>query len=180
MNHLPFRMRRQLLLISVSGLVACRPAEDPTIRQAIDSLALQVDSLKTRLWAAEMQFSFDSTAYLTPGSEGYQIVLSDLGKLTVSLEDVQPYANGSRIRLQIGNLTNATINGAKTRLEWGSVDARGFTVDSTTRSREVKFDRPLRPGRWNIISVVLDAVPPAQLGFVRIGNVLHEGIELLR
>jgi Protein of unknown function (DUF3251) len=146
----------------------------------LDTLRGRVDSLETKVWFVEASTSADSSAYLTPGSDGYSIILSDLGRLTVSLEDVLAYANGSRVRLRIGNLTNATITGAKSTLEWGSVSERGFQVDSTVRTREVKFDRALRPGRWNDVSVVLEGVPPTQLGFIRVRSVRHDGIELLR
>ena len=64
---------------------------------------------------------FDGAAYLTPGAEGYSVVRADLGALTVKIDNVEPYANGSRITLQIGNLTSATINGAKAKMDWAAL-----------------------------------------------------------
>jgi len=36
----------------------------------------------------------DVVAYLTPESNGYSVIQADLGRLTVSLIDVEPYAGG--------------------------------------------------------------------------------------
>jgi hypothetical protein len=119
-------------------------------------------------------------AYLTPGSDGYSVVRTDLGPVTVSLIDVQPYANGSRVTLKIGNTTSATINGAKATLEWGNVDAKGLPNNENAKSRDVSFTESLTRGSWTTVRVVLDRVPPAALGFVRVKNILHTGISLLR
>jgi hypothetical protein len=122
----------------------------------------------------------DEVAYLTPGEEGYSVVKSDIGAITVSLKDVKPYANGSRITLQFGNILNATITGVKAKLEWGSVDAKGIPKNETQKSREITFSKSLRSGSWTKISVVLERVPPSDLGFVRVRELKHTGIILLQ
>jgi hypothetical protein len=48
------------------------------------------------------------------------------------------------------------------------------------KSREVTFERSLRGGAWTDIQVVLEAVPPNQLGFVRLSDLSHKGITLTR
>src|SRR6267143_1556607 len=91
----------------------------------------------------------------------------------------QAYANGSRVTLKFGNLMSATINGAKAKLEWGSVDEKGRPKTGTERSREVTFNESLRAGAWTNVSIVLDAVPPTALGFVRVKEMSHTGISVV-
>lgn len=145
----------------------------------LDSLA---DSVRMLLFTQRIQAlteNADRSAYLTPGAEGYSVVTSDLGPLTVKLEDVQGYANGSRITLRVGNLTGATIDGAKADIEWGPTDQRGFAQEPTG-SKQVRFSESLLPSSWTRVRVVLEGTSPADLGFVRIKDMTHEAIRLLR
>lgn len=182
-------MRLVVLGISCSILLAgCsngRAADEATGRAAAELAALKrrVDSLQQRIASLEIDkwlAATDKIAYLTPGSDGYSVVRSDLGYLTVALNDIAPYANGSRITLQFGNPTSATINGAKAKLDWGRVTTEGITDNVSARSREITFTESLRSGSWTNVRVVLEGVPPQELGFVRVKDVEHTGIRLSR
>lgn len=121
--------------------------------------------------------NMDRVAYLTPGESGYSVVQSDLGVITVSLKDIQPYANGSKITLRLGNTTSATINGAQATLDWGSADSAGLPAGAE-KSREVTFAESLPAGAWTDCKIVLEGVPPVQLGYVRVREMKHSGIRL--
>ena len=121
---------------------------------------------------------WDEVAYLTPGSDGYALVKMDLGKLTVSFANVVPYANGSKVSLMFGNLTSATIDGLKAKIEWGSVDEKGMPKNSDAKSRDIKLTESLLPGAWNKTDLVLEGVPPAALGFLRVRDVGHQAIRM--
>jgi hypothetical protein len=150
-------------------------------QQEVGELKTQVEALQNQQALAEFLQDADRTVYLTPGSTGYSVIRCDLGFLTVSLDNIQTYANGSRVTLQLGNLTNATINGAKASLEWGRTNEKGLPrLDAASRSREVTINRSLRPGAWTTVPVVLEGVPPSELGFVRVKSITHTGISLLR
>jgi outer membrane murein-binding lipoprotein Lpp len=180
------RVATILGLLCLAGGCADR-TQVATLEKKAADLESQVEALKASVQQLQQQKSFDqllrdldSVAYLTPGSNGYSIVQTDLGRMTVALENVQPYANGTRITLRFGNLTSATVNGAKARVEWGSADAKGVPKNETARSRDVSFSESLRAGTWTNVLVVLEGVPPTELGFVRIKDVTHTGISLLK
>lgn len=138
----------------------------------------QVDTLTTEVATLQMQMALDRMAFLTPGSTGYGTVKMELGYLTVSLADVAPYANGTKATLRIGNLTNATISGLKATLDWGAVDKDGKPNNREAKSREESIVESLPPGAWSRVNVILDGVPPASLGFVRVRDVSHTAIQL--
>jgi len=150
------------------------------LKTEVDGLRRDVETLRQESATTDAMKRLEEVAYLTPGAEGYSLVTTDLGRMTVSLADVQPYANGSRVKLNFGNLTSATITGAKATLEWGSVDEKGMPQTASTRSREIRFTESLRAGAWTYVPVVLEGVPPSELGFVRIKEVGHTGILLLK
>jgi hypothetical protein len=104
----------------------------------------------------------------------------DLGNITVKIADVTPYATGSKVSLQFGNLTSAKIDGLRAKLEWGTVDEKGSAQNDKAKSREVEFTESLAPGAWTQSELVLEGVPPTELGFVRLREVDHSGIGLLQ
>ena len=138
----------------------------------------EVQFLKKQRSMDELIRSFDEVAYLTPGSSGYTVLKTNIGSITVSLENVQPYANGSRVTLRFGNVTNAIIFGAKAKIEWGSVDDKGVPNNVEEKSMDFSLKESLAAGAWTNVRVVLENVPPSSLGFIRINNFTHEGIRL--
>lgn len=145
-----------------------------------EELKASVSQLESNMTLNDIRRNMDDEAYLTPGAEGYSTIQTDLGRMTLSLDNVQPYANGTRVTLRFGNLTSATVNGAKANVEWGSVNERGLPIYGSTKSRQVSFSESLRAGAWTSVQVVLEGVPPTELGFVQVKGVTHTGISLFK
>jgi hypothetical protein len=146
----------------------------------VAALRAEITDLKKKREFDDLVKLWDKVAYLTPGAEGYSAVRFDLGVLTVQLADVKPYANGSKVTLRFGNTLSSSITGLKATVEWGKVDDKGAPDNDNAKSKDMTFVETLKGGAWTPISVVLDGIPPAQLGFVRVSNVSHTGIQLLR
>ena len=172
------------LLLSILFLVGF--TED----ERINKLSLELESTQKQVIDLEkiveeirekdLHESLETIAFLTPGSGKYSIIKFDLGVLTVSIVNVVPYANGTKLTLRFGNTLASTINGLKCKIEYGKVDDKGVVLNETAKSKEVTFKEPLHPGRWTNVTVVLDGMPPAELGFVSVREVSHTGITLKR
>lgn len=153
------------------------------MRHELDALKSEVAELKEKQNQDDfdrMFKDFDRIAYLQPGDTGYSTLRYDLGALTVQLADVSPYANGSKVSLRFGNPLASTVNGLKTTIDWGHTDEKGAPDNASAKSKEFTFTDSLRSGSWTTVSLVLEGVPPAELGFVRVKNVSHTGIQLNR
>lgn len=148
------------------------------LESSLSELQKEHANLKRSVELSELFRSWEGVAYLTPGSTGYAIVQMDLTKLTVGLSNIQPYANGSKVTLQFGNLSSATIDGLKATIEWGPVDKDGTAINKEAKSRDVSFNEALYPGTWNNSEVILEGVPPTALGFVRVKEVSHRAIRM--
>jgi hypothetical protein len=181
-------MNKLIILISVLilyGIYSKSTNRMAKLNHQVDSLALELRGINQKVanieaekgWS-DLLSALENVAFLTPGAAGYSVIQSDLGKITVSLDNVQAYANGSRVTLRFGNITSATINGAKAKLEWGRIDDKGNADNKTSKYREVEFSKPLLSGKWTSVNVVLEGVPPSELGFVRIKEMTHSGIRL--
>lgn len=173
------------LLLPTAGCVGGNRVS--AVEGKVKELEVKVKDLTTQVAKVEREASWDrafkmldSVAYLTPGSDGYSIVQFELGRVTVSLKNIEPYANGSRVTLRIGNPTSATLEAVKAILEWGKVDAKGMPLSESERQREVTFTRSVRPGAWTDVQAVLEGVPPVELGFVRVKELGCSRISLLK
>jgi hypothetical protein len=122
--------------------------------------------------------SMDKVAFLKPSDEGFSTIVTSLGTITVSLENVSPYANGSRVTLTLGNVTSATINRLKMKIDWGKTDEKGYTIDVSEKTKKFTAPNPIRPGYWNKVQVILEDIPPTDLGYVRVSDVEIGGINL--
>jgi hypothetical protein len=167
---------------AVLFLIGC----DSSPPKEIDSFKSELAELKERIidiqaekLVSDYTSNLDRTAHLEPGKSGYSIVRYDLGVLLVSIEDIQPYANGSKVLLRFGNPLASSINGLKSKVEWGTSDQwNGMAVSKSTKSKDITFNEVIRTGSWTDSSVVLEGVPPESLSFVRISNISHTGISL--
>ena len=183
-------LRVALVLAGCSLLASCNSSNSSTQSAELITIRLELDALKTELAAVKQKQAehdldnllkgFDRVAYMRPGDSGYSTVRYDLGTLTVELADITPYANGSKVRLRFGNPLSSTVNGLKAKIEWGRTDENGSPNNDSAKSKDVTFTESLRPGAWTTVSVVLDGVPPKDLGFVRVKDVAHTGILLAR
>jgi hypothetical protein len=93
----------------------------------------------------------------------------------VSLEDASPYLNGYRVKLSIGNPSNAKFSGAKVKVRWArAYDFDKFTSESyalwqsSIHEKEATLTEDLIPGVWN--KVDLDLIPSAsdELGYLEV------------
>ncbi|MBY0469304.1 MAG: DUF3251 domain-containing protein [Burkholderiaceae bacterium] len=174
--------RLALTLSVVAALAACGAGQQdprvPVLEGKVAELEKKIADLEFQASLQSDMKKWENVAYLTPGSSGYNVVRMDLGVLTVSISNIQPYANGSRVSLVFGNLTSAAIDGMKAKIEWGSVDDKGLPNNTEAKSREITPTELLQPGSWNKVDVILEGVPPSSLGFVRVRDVGHRAIRL--
>lgn len=161
-------------LIAFLALTGCGNAEN---EQQLADLKRQVEVLESRMTLLGEE-NWSNYAYMTPGNDGYSIIKSDLTPLTVALADIKPYANGSKVKLTFGNISAARIDGLSARIEWGTVNAQGLPDNENQKQREVTLKESLLPGAWSNSEFVLEGVPPADLGFVRVRNLTHRAISL--
>lgn len=168
-----------MIVLICAALAACSDtSEVKQMNERISQLEAKVEDLTFKISMREFIDDAEDVAYLTPGDMGYSIIKTDLGKITVQISSIKSYANGSKVVLRFGNVTAADLNGVSAIVQWGRVDQKGSPDNDNQRSREITFTRSFRSGSWNNLEVILDGVPMAELGFVRVSKLSHKGIAL--
>jgi hypothetical protein len=137
----------------VIGVVLSRSA-DPPVNTAIEALRERVDVLANETAGlranSELLVSrLPSLALLQPAttlnfSETiYDRVDTNVGPLLLRLENAEPYVDGFRLTLGIGNVHSAAFEGFDLSFQW----AEG--------KKRQSFPETLLPGRWTVAQVVL-------------------------
>ncbi len=140
----------------------------------------ELEGLRSDFVVAQFNSQVKAMALLRPGDSGYSALSYDLGVVTVQLADIRPYANGSKVSLKVGNPLYSSVQGLSAKIDWGSTDAEGSPISESARTKRVEVNEVLRPGAWTTTHLILEGVPPQDLGFVRVSQVTHGGIQLAR
>lgn len=183
LRHLSAAFAALILLNGCGDDAAVRTvkAELRALRQ--DNLQLRDEFVKVRA-QLQAQLHVQSptnpdafTAYMQRGDEGYAKLRFDMGTLLVNIGEVRARGQGSSVVLNFANPTTARILGLKFKLGWGRVDDDGYPEESPAKVREITFKDPLTAGAWTAVTIVLDDVPPADVRFVRLQDVVHRAVE---
>ena len=174
-----------VVLIVLYGLSACGRAtdtnDDQKLSEKLQMANTRIDQLATRLTRLELQVGLERSRYksavLDPGEKGFARLDTSVGAFAIVLDDVTPYADGVRVRLNVGNLTTATVNGGTFQVKWGprepSSDAQDYLTkydewSKSLREKTVDFQEDLRSGTWNAVTLALPGVSPARLGYLEL------------
>lgn len=141
------------------------------------------DAVQTRLEALEDSISalteaLGASVDLKPGDASFSLLRLDVGSLALVFDTLEPYGAGSRVGLNVGNLTSAQIDEINATVWWGILQADGTHAVAEQRSRSLTLTQALPPGAWTRVSFALDSVPPDQIRFLRISNASATSIRL--
>jgi outer membrane murein-binding lipoprotein Lpp len=162
-----------VLFVSACGSGAASSdliAQVNELRAKNDTLQEQLSKLASRVETAETQRSLESIVALLPADTGYSTMRVDVGVLVVSIEDIQPYASGSRVKLRFGNPTTGRTQGLRLKLEWGGT--------GDIKAKDHTLSEILMPGSWATVSLPLEDVPPKEFSGLRLRYIGHQGIFL--
>lgn len=179
-----------LVVLSVLGgivVAACSQGGSSSVGAAVESaantkneigeLSTKITQLETKVMMLEFQQNPYQTATFDPGdSKGYQRIDANVGTFLMTLENVEPYLDGQKITLLIGNPNNINFSGFKLKVKWGlrmpdmkNPPGGDFRVawdayQKSTKEKEQSFTETLRPGMWNRVKLTISPAPAAEFG----------------
>jgi uncharacterized coiled-coil protein SlyX len=102
----------------------------------------------------------------------YQYVESNAGRFLVYCESVQPYLDGQKLKLRIGNPNLITYSGFTLKAKWGRAEPDDFTEYENWRGslheKELELAADLKPGVWNTVEFVLSPASATDLAYVEV------------
>jgi uncharacterized coiled-coil protein SlyX len=164
----------------------------------------QVKKLASKVLSIQMDMSTkiesESPAIVDPASKGYSISRNEYGAFPVIIEDAQPYLDGYKVKIKVGNLTAATMTGIQLELVYGIRDpvfptydanlgndenVKNYykywsTVENNKKGRRmlsVDAGKELAPASWTIVEAIIAQSNPEDLGRIEV-RVKIAGVKL--
>ena len=123
-------------------------------KSEITNLKSQVSTLQTILFSPKE----NKTALLgTSDLNKYERFDSSTGVFLVSIANIQPYLDGYKVDLNIGNLSYASYNGFTITAKWRKDIFDFMGTNNNSQIHDFTFTNELKPGSW--IKVEFVATP---------------------
>jgi hypothetical protein len=166
-----FNMRSAVILTSALCLSACTPPSPPKAPPAApqtDALAARVTALEEKLDYLHKTVSQNSVdifvlksrhqeAEIDPSDPKFARVDTDVGSFAIAVTDVSPFGDGVKLKVDLGNLTSASVSGVKLHLTYGARMGNSETYTAWSdklKHKDAEILTPVLPGSWNPVSVV--------------------------
>ncbi|HLX94547.1 MAG TPA: hypothetical protein VKU37_02260 [Verrucomicrobiae bacterium] len=124
-----------------------------------------ITNLYARVQSIEFQNLFNNRHWikLDPTSKSYQPIDTSLMPLLVSVEDLTPYLDGYKVKIQIGNPYSMEFNGLHISCKWGiplKYNSNTVTTNYTeyvSSQKTKEYDQPeaLYSGQWNTVELTI-------------------------
>lgn len=158
--------------------IAVQKTEIEALKIEVEAIKERFQTLQNKVWLLEIYKDQHLSATFDPaGDDGFQRLDTDVGTFAISIKDVKPNADGIKVRIEVGNLTTATISGGTFKLKWGPRMAKTENQDIAKNydewqkllvEKEHKFVEDLRPGSWNDVTVSLPGISSEKFGYLEI------------
>lgn len=153
-----------------------------SLAKRLSKLEKEVNELSMRVLKNEMTSALDdmrfTSAEFDPSESKFQRIDTSLGSFAVSIQNVEPFADGIRVTLNLGNLSSARFNGATLNLRYGARNNIQVTdADSSSKfsawfaslqSKDIDITDSLLPGNWNPVEIVLPSIEPKEFGYLEV------------
>jgi len=154
-----------------------------TLEAKLPNLDLKVAELQFKLSQLEFKVSqlenSEKSAIFDPTRLSiFQRIQTQNGTFLLSIESVEPYLDGVRVSMDIGNPSAANYDGFSLKAKWGGREPEfGLTPEAlkawnswhqSLRSGEFSFTNTLSTATWNRVSFILSPAPPTQFGYLEL------------
>lgn len=163
-----------ILMAGCSQNNADTQKEIASLKADVYLLKSSIEELKSEsIVTTEMTKQLSHTgAIFNPTDTTFRTISTKYGILLISIENIQPYANGSKITVSIGNPLSMQFSNCKFKAAWSSIDGGDTLRKSVDRVGD------LISGRWNPDTLILDGVTPDKLKSIAIGDVTCNTVNL--
>jgi len=149
----------------------------------LNEMQSTVDYQRTKMARFQVEKDRYSKVYLDTSSKGFQRLDTNCGTFWVMLDDIEPYPDGYKLVLSIGNPYYAIFSGMKTLTRWGPAfdgnvsekDVSAYEAwEKTLKEKEGTVTHALRPGTWNKMTVILAPAKQEDLAYVEFSMTVEQ------
>lgn len=167
-----------------------------TMGQTLAELFTKLEGeVRSQITSLRQSFLGEKTAVLEPGSKGYSYLSTDKGVFLFIVDGAEPFLDGHKILVRVGNPMNMTFSGFKLKVRYGkrpptfpSLDINdssnkaafekwatdNSSWEKTVRKTEIAFTESLAAGAWTKIDFALKETKPEDVAFLEVGIVTDQ------
>ncbi|RKH13795.1 DUF3251 domain-containing protein [Corallococcus sp. CA047B] len=171
----------------VVACVACQPSPDPAEYQRLVAVEQRILELQQRVAELEsgaarqfietevLSSKLSDSIEFSPSTSGYGSLYTPSGTFLVSLDKIEPYADGQKLTFRIGNPQAVAYGHPTLKIKWGrrrptvtAGDASQLFEDwrASLRSKDQVLSSDLRAGAWNTITTTVSPATGEDVGHV--------------
>jgi hypothetical protein len=151
----------------IGGMLADQSKEIATLKEDLSSLKLTVQFQNYLLDNIDK-----SPANISEGG-GNGIAKTRHGIFLISMKKIEPYLDGYRVTLQVGNTTNILLNGGEFKVDWGipwgTKGKSPAEISASRRSKTFSVTKDFYPGANTIVDFALTPAKPEDVKSLIIG-----------
>ena len=175
-------MNRLVMAALTLALTGCAQPASPVAdqMQAQIDLKSEINALRAQLMQASGRIAVlegklqQARAEIDPASStGYSEMGTDIGPLLITLNKIEPIADGSRVTLMVGNPHAVTLHGLKLNVKYGprwDEKQDYFAWEESLREHESSVANSIYSGAWTNVTFSLPGIKPDQLGALSIAG----------
>lgn len=152
---------REASIAKLQGQVDSQLEELTTLKEAVEGL-----KIKASLHEAQLDTVDVSEAVVSEGGS-YGIAKTKQGIFLVSIEKLDPYLDGYKATLHIGNTSTLTMLGGEFEVKWGlpwnSPNKKLNEIWASRKSKKFSFVQTFVPGSYTAIEVALTPAKPEEV-----------------
>lgn len=151
------------------------------INEALVSQSSEIDDLKKELSSLKSTVQFQTylletidqnAASLSEGG-GYAIAKTPHGPFIVSIKKIEPYLDGYRVTLEIGNPTHVLMRGGDFQINWGipwNTKGKNFAeISASQHNKKFSIPRDFPPGAYTAVDFALTPAKPEEVKSISVG-----------
>lgn len=162
---MPLQHLTRATLCGVMALASTGCDRSTELEQRVEALELKLSVTQIQLNNVEASIS-EAPAVVRTDGDHFSVARHSLGAATVSVQSVEPYLEGYKVVLQIGNLTAVDLEDVKVKVQWGKPgwfeSGRQEAPVGPLKEKTVT-GATLRAGAYSSVEVVIAPAAPDEV-----------------
>jgi hypothetical protein len=132
---------------------------------------LEATNFSQSLMRLDIDAAWQSTVQISEGGS-YGLARTAHGPVIVSMDKIEPYLDGYKVTLSVGNPTTVTFSDATIEVEWGLPWGNGRSYVETSKSRKKKtfsILKSFQPGAYTLTEVALTPAKAEEIKSLSVG-----------
>jgi hypothetical protein len=173
------------------GKSAAADSKDADIKAQITDLTARVEKLRDQsdqhyFEIEELKRPYEYADFDTASPGTYSRVNTAVGPMLLSIGKIEPYLDGFKVQVQIGNVLSVAFSGFELETMWGPRFKPADTSDylkwaNSQQKKTLSLTEVLLPNRWTKVDVMLPSTEAKDFGHlqlkINISKIIMPGLQ---